>query len=247
MKARERKTLTAKVFYRLLQRLADLGQGRGLEDLLAQDRGRLVRTPGLLPCGLGLVHGCLPHAAAGGVSTTVSRPRWLYGNDISLAGGLYFTDPYYKRDYWKRGAKEMPECVYQLSVDQKTLTRVIEDLKQPNGIIGTPDGHTLYVADIGASKTYRYAIQSDGSLKDKKLFCEMGSDGMTIDNQGNIYLTGHGVTVFDPIGKKIEHIEVAESWTANVCFGGPNRQTLFITASKGLYRLRMLVKGVDSQ
>jgi len=170
-------------------------------------------------------------------------------NDIWIhpAGGLYFTDPYYKRDYWKRGAKEMPECVYQLSADQKTLTRVIEDLKQPNGIIGTPDGHTLYVADIGASKTYRYAIQSDGSLKDKKLFCEMGSDGMTIDNQGNIYLTGHGVTVFDPIGKKIEHIEVAESWTANVCFGGPDRQTLFITASKGLYSLRMLVKGVDSQ
>jgi len=161
--------------------------------------------------------------------------------------GLYFTDPYYQRPYWKRGPKELDECVYFLSTDGKTFTRVISDLKQPNGIIGTPDGKTLYVADIGASKTYRYSIQPDGSLKDKKLFCEMGSDGMTIDERGDIYLTGKGVTVFDLSGKQIEHIEVAEPWTANVCFGGKDRHTLFITASKSLYGLAMSVKGVDSQ
>ena len=105
----------------------------------------------------------------------------------------------------------------------------------------------LYVADIGANKTYRYRITADGSLKEKKLFCELGSDGMTIDDQGNVYLTGKGVSVFDPAGKKIEHIEVPESWTANVCFGGKDRQTLFITASKGFYGLHMAVRGVDSQ
>ncbi len=170
-------------------------------------------------------------------------------NDVWLrpAGGLYFTDPYYKRQYWKRGPKEQDECVYFLSSDEKKLVRVIDDLKQPNGIIGTPDGKLLYVADIGAGKTYRYDIQPDGSLKNKKLYCELGSDGMTIDSEGNIYLTGKGVTVFDPSGKQIEHIEVPESWTANVCFGGKDRQTLFITASKGLYAMRMTVKGVDSQ
>jgi gluconolactonase len=170
-------------------------------------------------------------------------------NDVWIrpGGGLYFTDPYYKRPYWKRGPKEMAECVYYLASDNKSLTRVIDDMKQPNGIIGTPDGKLLYVADIGASKTYRYRIQPDGSLQEKHLFCEMGSDGMTIDNQGNIYLTGKGVTVFDPAGKKIEHIDVQESWTANVCFGGKDRQTLFITASKGFYSLRMRVSGVDSQ
>jgi gluconolactonase len=75
----------------------------------------------------------------------------------------------------------------------------------------------------------------------------MGSDGMTIDNEGNIYLTGKGVSVFDPSGKKIEQIEVLENWTGNVCFGGKDRQMLFITASKGLYGLRMKVHGVDSQ
>jgi gluconolactonase len=170
-------------------------------------------------------------------------------NDVWIrpAGGLYFTDPYYKRPYWNRGPKEQDECVYYLPSDQKKLARVIDDLKQPNGIIGTPDGKTLYVADIGAGKTYRYHIQPDGSLKDKKLFCELGSDGMTIDNQSDVYLTGKGVTVFDSSGKQIEHIDVPESWTANVCFGGKDRHTLFITASKGLYAMRMKVKGVDSQ
>ena len=170
-------------------------------------------------------------------------------NDIWVEprGGLYFTDPYYQRDYWKRGPKEMPECVYHVSTDGKGLTRVADDLKQPNGIIGTPDGHTLYIADIGAQKTYRYSIQPDGSLKDKTLFCSLGSDGMTIDDHGNVYLTGKGVTVFNPKGEQIEHIEVTEPWTANVCFGGEKRDTLFITASKGLYSLKMQVKGVDSQ
>ncbi len=170
-------------------------------------------------------------------------------NDVWIrpGGGLYITDPYYRRSYWKRGPKEMAECVYFLAPDYKTLTRVTDDLKQPNGIIGTPDGRFLYVADIGASKTYRYRIQPDGLLKEKNLFCEMGSDGMTIDNEGNIYLTGHGVSVFDPAGQKIEHIEVPEAWTGNVCFGGKDRRTLFITASKSIYGLRMRVHGVDSQ
>ena len=170
-------------------------------------------------------------------------------NDVWIrpGGGLYFTDPYYQRPYWKRGPKEIDECVYYLSPDYKQVTRVIDDLKQPNGIIGSPDGKNLYVADIGAGKTYRYSIEPGGLLKDKKLFCELGSDGMTIDNKGNIYLTGKGVSVFDANGQKIEQIDVSEPWTANVCFGGKSRQTLFITASKNFYGLRMKVNGVDSQ
>ena len=166
---------------------------------------------------------------------------------ITSGGSFYFTDPYYKRPYWKRGPKEMEECVYHVSSDFKKVTRVIADLKQPNGIIGAPDGNTLYVADIGAGKTYRYKIERDGSLAEKKLFCELGSDGMTIDDRGNIYLTGKGVSVFDSSGKKIEQIDVLEDWTANVCFGGKDRHLLFITASKSIYGLRMQVKGVGSQ
>jgi gluconolactonase len=170
-------------------------------------------------------------------------------NDIWIApnGGMFITDPYYKRPYWKRGPKESPECVYHLDSGKTSLTRIISDLTQPNGIIGTPDGKTLYVADIGDGKTYSYHIQRDGSVTDKNLFCELGSDGMTIDSQGNVYLTGHGVTVYDSAGKQIEHIPVPEQWTGNICFGGKDRRLLFITASKGIYGLRMKVKGVGSQ
>jgi sialate O-acetylesterase len=171
-------------------------------------------------------------------------------NDIWIRpdGGIYLTDPYYKRDYWKRGPKEQDrEAVYYLAPDHKALTRVADDLEQPNGIIGTPDGKLLYVADIKANKTYAYDVQADGTLKNKRLFCDLGSDGMTLDSEGNVYLTGKGVTVFDRTGRQVEHIDVPEPWTANVCFGGQDRQTLFITASKSLYGLRMRVKGVGSQ
>jgi gluconolactonase len=123
------------------------------------------------------------------------------------------------------------------------LKRVASDLKQPNGIIGTPDGKTLYVADIGAKKSYAYDVQPDGTLGNKRLFCEMGSDGMTIDNEGNVYLTGRGVAVFDRAGKKVQQIDVKEPWTANVTFGGKERDLLFITASKCVYVLKMRVKG----
>lgn len=158
-------------------------------------------------------------------------------------GGLYITDPFYKRSYWKRGAMEQDgQHVYFLSPDRKKLARVTEDLKQPNGIIGTPDGKMLYVSDIRAGQTFAYSIQPDGSLTDKRLFCELGSDGMTIDSEGNLYLTGKGVTVFDASGKMIENIPIDEPWTANVSFGGKERQTLFITASKGFYSIRTRVK-----
>lgn len=163
-------------------------------------------------------------------------------------GGIYFTDPFYKRDYWKRGEIEQDgRCVYFLSADRKTLTRVVDGLKQPNGIVGTPDGNTLYVADISAKKTYSFKIGADGTLTEKKLFCELGSDGMTIDENGNVYLTGKGVHVFDKSGKEVHHIAVPEGWTANVCFGGSDFDTLFITASKGLYALKMNVGGARAQ
>ena len=82
------------------------------------------------------------------------------------------------------------------------------------------------------------------SLTNRQVFADMGSDGMTIDDRGNIYLTGDGVTVFDKDGQKIAHFPIPEDWTANVCFGGKERNVLFITASKSVYILKMLVYGV---
>ena len=161
-------------------------------------------------------------------------------------GALYFTDPFYKRPWWDYSARPQDgEHVYYLSADCKELKRVTTDLVQPNGIIGTPDGKTLFVADIRASKTWAYDIQSDGTLTNKRLRCELGSDGMTLDSTGNLYLTGNGVTVFDKSGKQVEHIAVPEKWTANVSFGGPDHRTLFITASKSLYSIRTQNPGAN--
>lgn len=170
-------------------------------------------------------------------------------NDVWVRadGSMYLTDPFYKRPWWDYDKPpQTTQQVYFLSADHKTLKRVTTDLVQPNGIIGTRDGKTLFVADIRASKTYAYDTQADGSLANKRLFCELGSDGMTLDAEGNLYLTGKGVIVFDKTGKKIETIEVPEAWTANVSFGGKDHQTLFITASKGFYSIKTRVKGENA-
>jgi gluconolactonase len=161
-------------------------------------------------------------------------------------GGIYFTDPLYKRDYWTRNPdmQQDGEHVYYLSSDYKKLIRVTDDLEKPNGIIGSPDGKFLYVADIKAGKTYVFEIQPDATLMNKKVFATMGSDGMTIDCDGNIYLTGKGITVFNPKGEQIAHIPVKANWTANVCFGGKDMKTLFITATEYLYSLKMNIAGV---
>jgi gluconolactonase len=163
------------------------------------------------------------------------------------SGGIYFTDPYYQREYWDHKEQEIEEQrVYYLNPDREDLFIVIDDLVQPNGIIGTPDGKTLYVADIGDGKTYSYQIDQDnGYLSNRTLFTEMGSDGVTLDEQGNLYLTGKGVTVFNKTGEQIEHIPVPQNWTANVTFGGADNQTLFITASTAVYTLQMKVKGAS--
>lgn len=162
---------------------------------------------------------------------------------IDPDGGIYLTDPFYRRSWWDHQSPEQDgENVYYLAPGASRLIKVVSDLRKPNGIVG--DGKYLYIADIKDNKTWRYNIEKDGTLSDKKLFAELGSDGMTIDNKGNIYLTGKGVTVFNPDGVLIEKIPVDENWTANVCFGGKDRRLLFITASKSVYGLKMKVKGV---
>jgi gluconolactonase len=167
-------------------------------------------------------------------------------NDLWNApdGGVYFTDPYYKRTWWDHDTMpQVCQAVYYLAPDHKTITRVVDDLVQPNGIVGTPDGKSLFVADISGNKTWKYSISKDGSLGNKQLFCEMGSDGMTIDVVGNIYITGTGVSIFDRNGVFLGNIPVPENWTANVCFGEEDMKSLFITATRSLYRIRTKIKG----
>lgn len=163
---------------------------------------------------------------------------------IDKKGGIYFTDPYYQRPYWDRKQSELDgEHVYYLPKGSKKAIIVDNKLVKPNGIIGSADGKNLFVADIGDKKTYKYTINKDGSLSDRKLFTDLGSDGMTLDNKGNLYLTGRGVIVFNSAGKKIEHIELP-GWTANVTFGGRDRDILLMTSNKSVYTLKMKVKGI---
>ena len=162
---------------------------------------------------------------------------------IDKSGGIYFTDPLYERDYWKNFKVEIPEKNLYYRNQNGTITK-LETFLQPNGIIGSEKMKKLYVSDINAGKTYVYDLLGEGRLSEKKLFCEMGSDGMTLDNRGNLYLTGKGVTVFNNKGEKITNIPVPEEWTSNVTFGGKNDATLFITASRSVYTLQMNVSGI---
>lgn len=159
-------------------------------------------------------------------------------------GGIYFTDPKYGNE------DELPQDgmhVYYITPDHTSVIRVIDDFEKPNGLIGTPDGKTLYVTDAQAGKTFRYDVQDDGSLANKTLFVEFGCDGMTIDKDGNVYLTTNGkqaIDIFSPSGELLESIPVPES-PSNICFSGPDRNQLFITARSSIYRVELDANGVD--
>ncbi len=167
---------------------------------------------------------------------------WIDSNST-----MYFTDPYYQRKWWEHKTRpQNKQSVYRVDRDGANVTLVDDTLVQPNGIIGDSKRRLLYVADIGDTKTYQYTIANDGTLVDRKLFCKSGSDGMTIDSDGNLYLTGKkGVTVFNRDGKEIQVIAVPENWTANVCLGGKDLKTLFITASDSLYSVRVKHAGLS--
>jgi gluconolactonase len=169
---------------------------------------------------------------------TFNEPNDLW---IDPKGGVYFSDPL----YFGTSLVQDGEHVYYLTPKRDNVLRVVADMTSPNGIIGTADGKTLYVADHGAGKTYKYTVAENGSLTDKTLFVSVGSDGMTIDSEGNIYLTNeNGVQVYTSSGSLIETINVPLDPT-NVCFGGKDGKTLFITAKTAVYSLAMNVKGIS--
>ena len=176
------------------------------------------------------------------VATYDGRP-FNSTNDLWIdpLGGIYFTDPNYSRDPLTQDG----EHVFYLFPDGERLIRVTRDLKRPNGIIGTGDGRLLYIADELADTTWVYTIQPDARLSDKRLFVPEGDDGRTIDTEGNVYITPHKINeihVFDPAGNRIDTITVPEQ-PRNMCFGGSDRQTLFITAQTSLYSVRMRNRG----
>ena len=163
-------------------------------------------------------------------------------NDLWLdpKGGIYFSDPRYgNRDNLPQDG----EHVYYIAPDTADVIRVIDDMVRPNGLIGTANGKKLYVTDHGGGETYSYKILPDGTLTDKAFFAPEGSDGMTIDNKGNIYLTTDAVKIYNSKGELVETIQVPER-PANVTFGGIDKDILYITARTSLYAVKMQVKGL---
>ncbi len=169
----------------------------------------------------------------------LNNPNELF---IDASGAIWFSDPAYDR---KPEELEVPsEAVYWISPDRQTVKRVAEGFKRPNGVLGTPDGKFLYISDRIANETWIYPILGPGELGERKKFCDIGCDGLAIDEHGNLYATPKKpmIVVLAPDGSTVGEIPLPGNAT-NLTFGGPDRKTLFITSGKRVLALPMKVTG----
>jgi gluconolactonase len=167
---------------------------------------------------------------------------------VDAGGGVYFTDPHFRApDPLPQGKRS----VYYAAADG-TVTRIIDELPAPNGVILSPDEKTLYVIPSQQAEMLAYPVEGPGKLGPQRVFCSLkqpegstnsGGDGLTIDTQGNLYITSAlGVQVFDPQGKGLGIIEFPEQ-PSNATFGGPDLKTLYVTARTSLYSCPMQATG----
>lgn len=183
--------------------------------------------------------------------------------DVDAQGRLYFTDPRYGN---RSGMELDKEAVYRIDPDGK-VSRIIDDLERPNGIAVSPDQKTLYVVDNnngagGSRKVYAYELNPDGSTGKRRVIYDFavsrGGDGMCLDSRGNLYVTAGlntpnppaesgaakaGVYIISPAGKKLGFIPISEDMVTNCTFGDPDLKTLYITAGKTLFRIRLNIPG----
>jgi gluconolactonase len=176
--------------------------------------------------------------------------RYNAPNDLVVdkAGGVYFTDPAFRSPAPPPQGKT---CVYYVDALGK-VTRLIDDLPNPNGVLLSPDEKTLYVLPSGQKQMMSYPVESPGKLGKGKVFCELmqakeggngGGDGGTVDSKGNVYVaSATGLQVFDPAGKYLGTIKLPEQ-PSNATFGGKDLKTLFVTARTSVYTVPMDVAG----
>jgi gluconolactonase len=180
--------------------------------------------------------------------------RFNSPNDLTLdaKGRIYFSDPRYT------GAEKREldhESVYRIDPDGK-LTLAIKDVVRPNGLVISPDGKTLYVSDFatdakGSRALVAYPLKDDGTVGARKVLYDFGKergiDGMTVATDGTIVATAGskdagGIYFFTPDGNQITFLKTPED-PNNCCFGGTDKKTLYITAGKSLYRVKLTVAG----
>ncbi len=199
----------------------------------------------------GQVTAFLPGKKARPVALKYKGKRFNAPNDLDLdkSGGVYFTDPAF------RAPDPLPQnttAVYYVSAKGK-VTRLIDDLPNPNGVILSPNLKTLYVIPSGQKEMMAYPVLDSGKIGKGKVFCKLkqakkggnrGGDGLTVDGKGNLYITSRlGLQVFNPKGKMLGIISFPEA-PANVAFGGKDFRTLYVTARTSLYTAPMAVQGL---
>ncbi|MGO9569078.1 MAG: SMP-30/gluconolactonase/LRE family protein [Desulfomonilaceae bacterium] len=174
-------------------------------------------------------------------------------NDVVVKsdGSVYFTDPPYGLNP-VFGTLEAPELpffgVYRLSPNGDELRLLIDD-SVPNGLAFSPDETLLYVADTEMNHIRVFDVNSDGGTTNGRIFAQipgdpLAPDGMKLDSEGNIYVTGKGgIWILNPEGRRLGIIPVPEL-PANLCWGDKDWKTLYITARTSLYRVRLNIPGV---
>lgn len=184
-------------------------------------------------------------------------------NDLVVKsdGSIWFTDPPYGILSDREGHKadsELDGCfVFRLDPESAALEIVADDFDRPNGICFSPDERILYVADTGAPGHIRAfdvvdhpGVSGTARLSDSRVFAVVSpgkSDGFRADTDGNIFTSAwDGVQVYSSQGELLGKILVPEQRTANCCFGGPNKNRLYITADKSLYSITLNAVGAQT-
>jgi len=218
-------------------------QSNGSNGLMFDHAGSLVMCEG----GAGRITSMEPGGEISVVADSFRGMPFNSPNDlvIDARNGIYFTDPRFGGD---ADLPQDAQAVYYRHPDGQ-ITRTIDDVEKPNGIILSPDGGRLYVADSSEPLIHAYKVSETGLPVDAFVFAvlketERGADGLTVDERGNLYVTSSvGVQLFNDKGHYLGTIEVPEV-PANVTFGESDLKTLYITARRHLYTLRMRVRGV---
>jgi gluconolactonase len=159
---------------------------------------------------------------------------------IDPQGGIYFSDFLGPNASIPGGLQ-----VYYIVPTTREVIRVTRDLIAPNGIIGSHNGRYLYVTDPGQAATYRYPIRRLGRLGKRQYFVAEATDGMAVDELGNVYFSGEEIRVFSPKGRLVTRLPLPQR-SANLTFAGTDRRTLFITAMDAVYTLNMNVRGAPT-
>lgn len=189
--------------------------------------------------------------ADGSVTTVVDRfagGRFNSPNDVVVKsdGTIWFTDPPYGLP--KDQAKEQPgNFVYRFDPKSRETTLVVREIDMPNGLCFSPNEKLLYVADSGKTKQiYVFDVGDGGALTGGRVFAVIekgGPDGIRCDSKGRLFSSaGDGVHVFSTSGVRLARIIVPET-PANLAFGGDDMKTLYITAQKSVYAIRLNTTG----